>query len=125
MMESRWIGRVARSGALSLLFLALAVSAGAVDGFLSSVEDLPLMSGLTEDTASSLAFDTADGRIVDAYAHGKVSKQQVVNFYGETLPQLGWKVEGATQFARGGERLRLEFIQGDGGLTVHYSLSPH
>jgi len=125
MMEPRWIGRAACSAVLSLLLVALAIRAEAVDGFLSIVEDLPLMSGLTEDTASGLAFDTADGRIVDAYAHGKVSQEQVVNFYGETLPQLGWKAEGATQFARSGERLRLEFTQGDSGLMVHYSLSPH
>ena len=116
---------LAFAAALPLLLVSLARPAPAVDGFLSLVEDLPLMSGLTEDTAAGLGFDTADGRIVDAYAHGKVSERQVVDFYGETLPQLGWKAEGTTQFARNGERLRLEFTQSDGGLMVHYSLSPH
>src|SRR5215475_10867866 len=102
---------LAFAAALSLLLVSLARPAPAVDGFLSLVEDLPLMSGLTEDTAAGLGFDTADGRIVD--------------FYGETLPQLGWKAEGKTQFARNGERLRLEFTHSGGGLMVHYSLSPH
>jgi len=123
--EPRRIGLTACSAALATLLVAVAVRTVAADGFLSNVEDLPLMSGLTEDTASGLAFDTADGRIVDAYAHGKVSREQVVSFYGETLPQLGWKVESATQFARRGERLRLDFAQATDGLTVHYSLSPH
>src|SRR5215471_18928619 len=125
MTESRFRGRFAGSAALALLLVVSPRSASSVDGFLSIVEDLPLMSGLTEDTGSGVAFDTAGGRIVDAYAHGRVSERQVVDFYGETLPQLGWKAEGKTQYARNGERLRLEFTQSDGGLMVHYSLSPH
>jgi hypothetical protein len=125
MTESRPRGRLACCAVLALLLVASPRSARSVDGFLSIVEDLPLMAGLTEDKTSSLAFDTADGRIVDAYAHGTVSERQVVDFYGETLPQLGWKAEGKTQYARNGERLRLDFAQGAGGLTVHYALSPH
>src|SRR5215475_9239490 len=123
MTESRFRGHLAGSAVLALLLVVSPRSAWPVDGFLSLVEDLPLMSGLTEDTAAGLGFDTADGRIVDAYAHGKVSERQVVDFYGETLPQLGWKAEGKTQFARNGERLRIEFTQSDRGLMVHYSLS--
>src|SRR5215470_3325707 len=125
MTDSRLRGHLAGSAVLAVLLVVSPCPASSVDGFLTIVEDLPLMSGLTEDTGSGLAFDTADGRIVDAYAHGRVSERQVVDFYVETLPQLGWKAEGKTQYARNGERLRIEFTQSDRGLMVHYSLSPH
>jgi hypothetical protein len=124
MMGSRPIGYILRCVA-ALLLSAWTARAEAVDGFLSNVEDLPLMSGLIEDKAAGLAFDAAGGRIVEAYAYGAVSERQVLDFYGETLPQLGWTTESQTQFYRNGERLRLEFAQSDRGLTVHYLLSPH
>ena len=97
---------------------------GAADGFLSRLEDLPLVPGLSEDTAAGLSFDSAGGRIVEAYAHGSLTEDQVLHFYEETLPQLGWTAESARQYRRGGERLRLEVMRSGQRLTVHYSLSP-
>jgi hypothetical protein len=101
-----------------------ATPAGASDVFLSRLEDLPLAPGLSEDAAAGLSFDSAAGRIVEAYARGNLTEDQVLRFYGETLPQLGWTAESRRQYRRGGERLRLELTQGGQGLTVHYSLSP-
>jgi hypothetical protein len=98
--------------------------AGAADSFLSRLEDLPLVPGLSEDTSTGISFDTAEGRIVEAFAHGDLTERQVLDFYRQTLPQLGWTAEDATAYRRGGERLRLEFMQGTEGLVVRYSLSP-
>ena len=103
---------------------ALAPLAGAADVFLSRLEDLPLAPGLSEDAAAGVSFDSAGGRIVEAYARGNMTEEQVLQFYTETLPQLGWTAESARQYRRGGERLRLELTPGGQGLTVHYSLSP-
>ena len=98
---------------------------GAADVFLSRLEDLPLAPGLSEDSAAGLSFDSAGGRIVEAYARGNLTEDQVLRFYEETLPQLGWTAEGERQYRRGGEKLRLELTrQGGQGLTVHYSLAP-
>lgn len=100
-------------------------TAASADGdFLRAVENLPLAPGLSEDVSGGLAFDTAAGRIVEAYAHGDVSEDQVLRFYRETLPQLGWTAESHGQFRRNGERLRLDVTRGAGGVTIHYSLSP-
>jgi len=104
--------------------VSLAVPAIAADAFLSRLEDLPLAPGLSEDTAAGLSFDSAGGRIVEAYARGDLPVDQVLRFYEETLPQLGWTAENQRQYRRGGERLRLELTQSGQGLTVHYSLSP-
>ena len=108
-------------GSVAAMFAALA---GAADVFLSRLEDLPLAPGLSEDTAAGLSFDSAGGRIVEAYARGNMTEDEVLRFYKETLPQLGWTAESARQYRRSGERLRLEFTPGGQGLTVHYSLSP-
>jgi hypothetical protein len=53
-----------------------------------------------------------------------MTEDQVLQFYKETLPQLGWTAENARQYRRSGERLRLELTPGGPGVTVHYSLSP-
>ena len=104
---------------LSLAALAVIVSlAASMTGvpvaaqtqFLSIVGDLPVMPGLTEDAASGVIFDSLAGRIVEAYASGLVAQADVVEFYAETLPQLGWCREGAVIFVREGEVLALEFV---------------
>ncbi len=96
--------------------------------FVGGIEDLPLMPGLEEDAAGRMVFDTAAGRIVEAYASGAVSRAQVLDFYAATLPQLGWRREGETAFLREDEMLVLEFSAGKAGpapaLTVRFALSP-
>jgi hypothetical protein len=113
--------------------LIMAVGAGAViagtqvgtaDVFLSRLEDLPLAPGLSEDSSAGLSFDSAAGRIVEAYARGNLTEDQVLRFYQETLPQLGWTADNARQYRRSGERLRLDVRRSGQGLIVHYSLSP-
>jgi hypothetical protein len=120
--------RSRRTLACVLLVLGLVVDAPApsvaAEAFVSSVEDLPLMPGLSEDKPAGLAFDSAGGRIVEAFATGTVSEDEVLRFYGETLPQLGWTTEAPALFHRGGETLRLDFQKDAKGLTVHYYLSP-
>jgi hypothetical protein len=116
--------RITLITAIGSMAVASTTRAGAADVFLSRLEDLPLAPGLSEDSAAGLSFDSAGGRIVEAYARGNLTEHQVLNFYEETLPQLGWTAEGERQYRRGGERLRLEFTQSGQGLTVHYSLSP-
>jgi hypothetical protein len=100
------------------------------DAFVSDIEDLPLMPGLTEAADGGMVFDTAAGRIVEAYASGAVTRAQVVEFYAATLPQLGWTRSAETVFRREDETLVLEFPPPDPAarrrpvLTVRFSLSP-
>lgn len=116
--------------ALALAAAAVAAGAGGAppDGaFLSAIADLPLMRALEERRESGLVFDTPAGRIVEAYATGPVERAQVLAFYAETLPQLGWTPAGEARFRREGEVLTLEFPAagvGARGLTVRFSLAP-
>ena len=95
-------------------------------GFVSTIEDLPLMPGIIEEEGG-MVFDSARGRIVEAFATGPVSEAAVRAFYDETLPQLGWRPLGAGAFQRENEILKVEFPGGPGApppLTVGFRLMP-
>lgn len=105
---------------------AIAPAADATE-FVTAIEDLPLMPGLSEDTDAGVSFDSPAGRIVEAYASGDVGRQQVLDFYAAALPQLGWRQEAAGTFVREREILKLEFTGGGQPgrpLTVHFALKP-
>ncbi len=119
----------ARMALLALMMTASAAfQAGEPRGedqaFVGSIQDLPLMPGLTEIEVGGLVFSTPDGRIVEAYARGPVEAQAVRAFYRDTLPQLGWRLAGGDAFAREGESLNLEFLDGGEGLTLRFVLKP-
>ncbi|GGF07387.1 hypothetical protein GCM10011611_11040 [Aliidongia dinghuensis] len=97
--------------------------------YVPGTEDVPLMPGLAADDAASLVFDKPQGRIVEAAAHGAVTRHAVVAFYDESLPQLGWRRAAAPStttksFERDGERLSLDFDGRDGNLQVAFTLAP-
>lgn len=111
-----------------LAFAALALApppgAAAAERFVAGTEDLPLMAGLKPVGGSLLIFDKPQGRIVEAQAKGKVTREQVRAFYNGTLPQLGWTTAGADAWQREGETLRIDLAGPDGDLTVGFTLSP-
>ena len=95
-------------------------------GFVSTIDDLPLMPGLVEEEGG-MVFDSAQGRIVQSYATGWVSEGAVGAFYAETLPQLGWRPDGPGVFRRDREILKVEFPGGPTAvppLTVGFRLIP-
>lgn len=113
--------------ALAVLSLACFLAGQALAdtaGFVSQVEDLPLMPGLTEVSDAGLVFDSPSGRIVEAYAEGSVSRAAVLDFYNETLPQLGWNRRGEAAFDREGEVLTLDFTDRQSALVVRFTLKP-
>ncbi len=113
-----------RSFALALLLLA-APPALAAGQFVTGVDDLPLMTGLTLVESGHVEFDSPGGRIVTTYAKGAADRTQVAAFYAQTLPQLGWKPIGDSLYLRETETLRIDYDETQQpGLTVRFSLSP-
>ena len=111
---------------LSAAFAALlcaAASAAAAPTFLMEFEDLPLAPGLAE-VPGGVLFDSPSGRIMDATAEGQVSRQDVVLFYAETLPQLGWKKVSDRVFQRDNEVLQIEIDSRHRPLSVRFSVVP-
>jgi hypothetical protein len=131
----RWRGLLCAA-----LFALAPIAAAAAEGaFLAGVEDLPLMPGLAEVAGAATVFDAPQGRIVESYAAGAVTADEIRSFYAQTLPQLGWTAasptaansttaspSGAGQivFRREGEQLSLEITPGDAATTVRFTLAP-
>ncbi len=99
--------------ALTLLCLGAVHSTQALaeDKFLSAIDDLPLMAQLDEIAGGVMVFDSPSGRIVEALTMGKVLKEDVEQFYSDTLPQLGWEKRAPGKYSREDEVLKLEFPQ--------------
>ena len=93
-------------------------------GYIAEVADLPLMPGLAEVEGAGVVFDKPHGRIVEAYAQGRVTREAVLAFYRQALPQLGWRADGDVAFRREGEALSLDFLDAGGALVVRFTLVP-
>lgn len=116
-----------RTGFISALIFAFTLAAPpsrGADVFVYGFEDLPLMEGLSQVVGNSILFDTPQGRIVQASAVGTVSQSSVLQFYTETLPQLGWTIIDDTEFHREGETLKVEFTTQDQKLEVRFLVEP-
>ena len=111
--------------ALALALLLPGAAPADPSGWVPGTEDVPLMPGLAPTGDAGLVFDKPQGRIVEASAHGSVSRHAVLAFYQESLPQLGWRAAGERQFLRDGEQLSLGFNGHDGNLLVDFTLVPH
>ncbi len=99
-------------------------TAFAQDEFVAGFEDLPLMSGLKIEQ-EELYFDTPTGKIVESYAYSeKLTTKEVLDFYKNTLPQLGWKAAKSNQYSREGELLTIEASTTNSILNVKFFLQP-
>lgn len=119
-----------RRGALAFAFAALFLDPGngakAVESaaYVPGTEDVPLMPGLAPAPDGMLVFDQPQGRIVEVTTSGPLRRRDVLSFYHESLPELGWAAHGKHDFERAGERLSLDIAGRDGHLTVAFSLVP-
>jgi len=86
-----------------------AAPAAPAEGYFAGIDDLPLAPGLVERPGERTSFETVAGRIEARGAAGRASREAVALFYAQALPQLGWQPQADGTYARGGERLGLEF----------------
>jgi len=91
--------------------------------YFSAIADLPVADGLTEQKDKSTVFDAPLGRIITAYASGKVEADTVRNFYDDALPPLGWEKTGEGTFHRKAETLKIDVLGGQGGSPVNVSFT--
>jgi len=91
--------------------------------YFSAIADLPVAEGLTEQKDKSTVFDAPLGRIVTAYATGTVEAEDVLDFYDDALPSLGWEKTGEGTFHRKAETLKIDVLGGQGGAPVNVSFT--
>ncbi len=93
--------------------------------FFSSMQDVPVVAGLTELQDQSVTFDKPEGRIVESVAEIETgSFAGIRKLYDETLPQLGWSRIAENSYAREGEFLHLNFETYDGRNFVRVLVRP-
>jgi hypothetical protein len=109
--------------AVSLLMQPLHMRLAWATEYFSAIADLPVADGLTEQKDKSTVFDAPLGRIVTAYATGKVDADDVRDFYDDALPPLGWEKTGEGTFHRKAETLKIDVLGGQGGSPVNVSFT--
>ena len=114
----------------SVLAVAATLAATADDGFLSSIDDMPLPAGVSENEDMMMVFDKPNGRILRTVATGRIDPDAARTFYTDSLPQLGWRAMTASPqdgllFEREGERLEIDIAPVSGGQTeIRFSIEP-
>ena len=68
------------------------------------VGDVPIMTALSVEPALGFAFDSPNGRIVMIYASSAATTPDIMRFYNESLPAIGW-TGGDGSWRRGSEAL--------------------
>lgn len=108
-----------------LFFGASASSAYGADQFSSIIEDLPLMQGMYERTEESVIFDKPSGRFVELItAAPSLARSEVLEFYEDALPALGWTKKTPQEYVLEGEVIKINTQQLDKVLYVTFTLSP-
>lgn len=113
--------------ATALFFLTAAGPVGpalAESAYLADINDLPLAPGLIEDPNARVSFDKPVGRIVEAAAAGDTTPQDVLGFYNQTLPGLGWVPRGPALWERSGESLAIRIAPAGLPVVVRFSIVP-
>jgi hypothetical protein len=93
--------------------------------FFSSMQDVPLVAGLSELADQTVTFDKPEGRIIESVAEIESgSFDSVKKSYDEALPQLGWNRIAENSYARENEFLHLNFETYDGRNFVRVLVRP-
>lgn len=108
-----------------ILFPVAAHAQNAKPVFFEALYDVPVMPGLEELKDQAMLFDKPDGRIASVVAASRsLSGAQIIRFYEEALPQLGWKKFKQNQYIRGKDRLVMDVTKTPPLTVVHFTLSP-
>lgn len=109
--------------------LAQAQEAYQEQRFFETLYDVPVMQGLEEVPEMALSFDKPNGRIAEAGGIVRnVSAQAVMSFYKESLLQMGWTLDQATEnnavYMRKKEKLSVYLDKSEASLVVRFTLEP-
>jgi len=120
---------------ITLIPLLLLISCSSLDNrqdssqtaqrYVPGTEDLPVYQGFQPIETENIVYDSESGRIIDAaYSRIGDDKNDVINFYAEALPQLGWKKRKTSEYIRDGETLKLSVIKKQGTLYLKFVIRP-
>jgi hypothetical protein len=73
------------------------------------VGDVPIVPALSVEPALGFAFDSPNGRIVMIFASSAAAAPDIMRFYNESLPAIGW-TGGDGSWRRGSEALLISEV---------------
>ena len=81
-------------------------------GFVEGLEDIPLPNNASQIENGSLSFGNEEIRFFETYfSTESLSFAEIIKFYTETLPQMGWQKKQSSKknatFERDGETLEI------------------
>lgn len=80
--------------------------------FIPGTEDIPLHPKFSpENIIQNVAFDSIEGRIIEAEffsPNTDTSEAEVLEFYKQSLPQLGWEPQGGNTYIREKEQITIK-----------------
>ena len=88
------------------------------------VGDLPIMPALSVEPALGFAFDSPNGRIVMVFASSAAAAPDIMRFYNESLPAIGW-TGGDGSWRRGSEVLLISEVTTAAGRLWRLMVRPH
>ena len=88
------------------------------------VGDVPIMADLSVEPALGFAFDSPNGRIVMIFASSKAKAADILGFYNNSLPAMGW-VGGDGTWRRGLETLVISEVSTAVGQLWRLMVRPH
>ena len=90
----------------------------------SWVGDVPIMADLSVEPALGFAFDSPNGRIVMIFASSTAKAVDIIRFYNDSLPAIGW-VGGDGTWRRGPETLVISEVSTAAGQLWRLMVRPH
>lgn len=90
----------------------------------NGMEDIPLYKDMNYVEDSLVLFDKVEGRYVSSEIIGNYHRDEVVEFYNKTLPNLGWKKISREIFKRSDEILEIKFSEINNKTLVFFSIYP-
>ncbi|MBE6449384.1 MAG: hypothetical protein E7013_01615 [Alphaproteobacteria bacterium] len=83
------------------------------DSFLEGTEDVPLMNGMQYSADETFSIDNEDGRLYFSKLFIDAKNSDILTFYRQTLPQLGWQETQDFTFEREDEILRIAVVDSE------------
>lgn len=109
---------------LLCLFLSFRVFAG--EAFVEGMEGVPLPNDAKQMPSENFAFGNDDTQLVEVYFQKSGNFAQILNFYRDSMPQLGWQKQNESSenmvFKRGAEELTIA-LESANPLTVRLTLT--
>ncbi len=110
-------------GVFFLLINMIITPVIAKDSFLTNTSDIPLIKGMKISTTEQMDFDTPTGQVLslDGFIKNKTG-DEVLLFYDNILPQMGWKKIEKGSFVRQNDTLNIVILKNKKPAKIRFEI---